>query len=209
MALTVIYQPILTKVDTIELDASISESHVGEVEVTEHPVEEGANISDHARPKPETLSVEGVVSNTPLSRSQSRRAFESHGRNLETTTLTDEIQGQPGFAESAYAKLLFIKDTGKVVTVVTKLRTYNNMVLKSLNVPRNAQTGEILRFTAQFLQVKVVQNKFANLPPAFRNTPKGKKVARPDPKPEEPRSWLKSGTDATGITKHGSGLPKG
>lgn len=210
MALTLIYQPTQAKIDTIELDAAISESHTGEVEVTEHPVEQGANVSDHARRKPETLSIEGVVSNTPISRKQNKRAIQSQGKQFTTTAEADTVQGQPGMAESAYTKLLFLKDNAKLITVVTKLRTYSNMVLKHLNVPRDARTGEVLRFTAQFLEIKIVQNRTVvlpvELPAAKPKSNRGKQVAKPADNPEPYRSAAKSGSDALGITQAGDGV---
>lgn len=207
MALTLIYQPTIAKIDTIELDASISESHVGEVEVTEHPVEQGANISDHARPKPETLSIEGVVSNTPVSRKQVLKIQNGIG---SAESNADDVRFRPEWAESAYTKLRSLKDSGILVTVVTKLRTYTNMALKNLSVPRNAQTGEVLRFTAQFLQIKVVQNKSITLPVELPKTKpvegRGKQVAKPAERPEAYRSGLKTASDALGVTTPGSGV---
>jgi hypothetical protein len=53
--------------------------------VTQHPVESGADISDHVRPELPTVTLEGVVSNTPLfavseiaSRDGNRRAIGSY-----------------------------------------------------------------------------------------------------------------------------------
>lgn len=205
MALTLVYQPTLAKIDTIELDAAISESHVGEVDVTEHPIEQGADIADHARPKPDTLNIEGLVSNTPINSSQTQRAAQSQGLASE-----EVIQGQPGMAESAYNKLLFLKANGKLITVVTGLRTYTNMVLKSLSVPVDAKTGDALKFTAQLKQVNIVQNKTVDLPvvlPAAKPvSSRGKQVAKPADQPEPYRSGLKAATNALGFTTPGSGV---
>lgn len=50
----------------IEFDAVTAETHVAQADITEHPVEVGANISDHSRPKLRTVQLEGVITNTPL-----------------------------------------------------------------------------------------------------------------------------------------------
>lgn len=47
-------------------DADLQETHEGTNLITEHPVEEGADISDHVRPQLKRFTVEGVVSDTPL-----------------------------------------------------------------------------------------------------------------------------------------------
>ena len=68
MAATVIVprHPFDTKIGDIVIDASITETHVLENEITDHPVEQGANISDHSRPLPDSFTMECVVSNTPI-----------------------------------------------------------------------------------------------------------------------------------------------
>lgn len=41
-------------------------SHEGASDITEHPVEDGANISDHVRPQLDHITVEAFVSNDPV-----------------------------------------------------------------------------------------------------------------------------------------------
>ncbi len=55
----------------IWLDAVVDEVHSSEVDVTEHPVEEGSDISDHARPRADVIRIEGVVTNQPIELPQS------------------------------------------------------------------------------------------------------------------------------------------
>lgn len=50
----------------ITLDVASKLQHTSTNQVTDHPVETGANISDHVRPDPDVLTVEGVISNTPI-----------------------------------------------------------------------------------------------------------------------------------------------
>lgn len=50
----------------IELDAIVSEGHELPSEATEHPVEEGVDITDHVRRKLVTLEIQGVVTSTPI-----------------------------------------------------------------------------------------------------------------------------------------------
>ena len=159
MALTLIYRPSLAIIDTVTLDASLSEMHHGENEITEHPVETGADITDHINPKSDTVTIEGLVSNTPITATQNTRAVSSQGQQLQTTTQQEQPAGKVGYAESAYRALLDIKDSGKIITIVTKLRTYTSMAMVSLDVPRNAQVGDVVRFTAVFKAIRTVQNQ--------------------------------------------------
>lgn len=126
-------------INDVLLDASITETHQGDAEVTEHPIETGGNIVDHVRPKAETLTLEGIISNTPI----------AQGKHEE-----DTVQGN-------YNRLRAMKDEGQLLTIRTRLRTYANMVMTSFQVPRNAQTGDVLRFTATFKQIRFVTNQTA------------------------------------------------
>jgi hypothetical protein len=47
-------------------DVDLQETHEGTNIITEHPVEDGADIADHIRPQLQRFTVEGFVSDTPL-----------------------------------------------------------------------------------------------------------------------------------------------
>jgi len=198
-----------TKIDTIELDCTVSESHNGEVEVTEHPVEEGANITDHTRAKPVTLILEGIVSNTPLNNEQQTRKVKSaEGFTFETTAAASVIAGQPGVAEAAFTKLQQLREKGVPITIITRFKTYTNMVMSSLVVPRNASTGECVRFTATFKNVVIVKNKtttaaISKEPKAKAKIAKGKKVPETTAEPTKKKSMLFTLDESTGggVTK--------
>jgi hypothetical protein len=50
----------------IRVDCTVSRTHVFANTVTDHPVERGANITDHVRPDPVRLNMVGVVSNAHI-----------------------------------------------------------------------------------------------------------------------------------------------
>lgn len=52
-------------IGVVRLDAMQTESPEDNLTITSHPVEQGANVVDHAREEPPRLSVEGVVSSIP------------------------------------------------------------------------------------------------------------------------------------------------
>ena len=126
--------PAAQQTITVELDAAVSDGYQGDVDVTEHAVETGANIADHARLKSDKVTVEGVVSNTPLTGA-----------------------GVAGRAEAAFGDLIALKNARQLMTVITPRRTYYNMVLESLASTNDAKTGDALRFTATFKQVRLAE----------------------------------------------------
>jgi hypothetical protein len=60
------FQAALVLQGPLTFDATISEAHDREADVTDYPVEEGANVADHVRPRPKTLTLETFVSNEPI-----------------------------------------------------------------------------------------------------------------------------------------------
>ena len=149
MAATVIVprQPFDTKIGDIVVDASIAETHVLENEITDHPVEQGANISDHSRPMPDSFTMECVVSNTPI-------LPDAAGARPEN---------KPGRAKATYEALKKLRDEGTLIDVVTSLVTYKSMVVKSVSIPRDAKTSDCLKFSITLKQIRVVKNKLTAL----------------------------------------------
>lgn len=136
----------------VELDASINETHGADVDITQHPVEEGADITDHARIKPETLSITGVVTNTPL-------------------ILNASANASPTRAEEAYAKLREILRTRELISVITSLRQYDSMLLASMPVTRDATTGNIINATLNFQEIIIADSETVSVPVPAAGTP--------------------------------------
>ena len=53
-------------IDGFPMDLALSEEHRFPGEVTSYPVEQGADISDHIRTLPEEITLECIVSDTPI-----------------------------------------------------------------------------------------------------------------------------------------------
>jgi hypothetical protein len=132
-------------VANLELDASISESHSYTAEVTTNPVESGGEITDHVTIKPDQLTIEGFVTDTPV------KIFEGIQDLLQQKSGSGEV------SKSAYETLKLLFESKQPFTVVTGLTTYSDMVLKRLSIPRDRSTGQTLRFTAELQQVEFAQ----------------------------------------------------
>ena len=129
------------------IDVSVKEDHSFTADVTDYPVESGGSLSDNIRPKPITVTIEGIVSNSPLGEiTTSRRTFAGP---LAT--------GQASTAE-AYALLLAVWNGREPVTIRTSLGTFERMALTSLSIPKSKESGDALHFTAAFQQITLVTN---------------------------------------------------
>lgn len=74
---------------SIRIDATVSETHAYVNQVTDHPVERGANITDHVRPEPRRLSLVGFISNAP----QFLPADHVNGAQEQVSSLTVNVPG--------------------------------------------------------------------------------------------------------------------
>jgi len=131
---------ILTKrtsksIGGIVIDAFVTEGHKRQVDHTEYAIESGSTISDHVRIRPDTLDVSGL--------------------------LVVDINKSLG---TAYDSLSALVDKRELVTVVTGLKVYENMVIESLNVDREASTGGSLPFTMTFQRIAIVKSQTATIP---------------------------------------------
>jgi len=119
-------------IGAVELDVSIDETHTAANEITQHPIEKGADITDHIRRQPNRLSIRGLVTDHPLIWMGALR----NDRSIE-----------------AYEKVLEILNNAELITVVTTLRQYENMALESVEVPRNSSLGYAVEMNLSFREV--------------------------------------------------------
>ena len=147
-----------TLIGDLALDCTVTETHTATSTMTEHPVESGANITDHIRPDPVQLSITGIVSDTPIGSRQVQRSIDIGGASVQITQ-QEAPTSATGFGRAAWAKLDAIRTAAKPVKVVTRDKTYDSMALVSLSVPKESKTGGALYFTAQFKQIRIVYNR--------------------------------------------------
>jgi hypothetical protein len=120
----------------LEIDVCIKEKHKFPVDVTDHAVERGIAISDHARPKPEEITLEGMVTNNP------------------TTTGTT-----PRRADTARQFFHGLHDHPRLVSVIMPSWKYTDMILTELEEERDAKTGDVFMINATFKHVRQVTNQ--------------------------------------------------
>lgn len=125
-------------------DVTIEEKHKDELQITEHPVETGTPISDHAYKEPPELTMKvgwsesagklnGIVGNTILS---------------ETTGLV-----------AVYETLQALQDNHVRLIVSTGKRLYTNMLIKSLSCTTDMQSENSLMIDITFKKVVITQTR--------------------------------------------------
>lgn len=122
---------------------TIDEQAQDDLEITSHPVQRGAAISDHAYRKPATLTVKC-------------------GFNDSTKPLSE-----------IYADLLNFQNLREPFDVVTGKRIYKNMMLKGIAQTTDASTENVLSITASLQEIIIVDVRTTTVPPRARQASPG------------------------------------
>lgn len=116
---------------------------------TEHPVETGAQITDHIVTDPISIQVEGFFSDA---------AFR--------VDPSDDFDLGPGRAAAILAELDAVRKARELLVVETRDIVYRNMVLTDFRVPRDGDTGDAGRVQITFRQITLVERRFILVPRA-------------------------------------------
>ena len=113
-------------------DAVFHTDHQSNVTVTQHPVQVGAPVSDHAYQEPDEVTLEIGMSDAMVG------VANNHSVNAYNTLRAIQAKREP-------------------VTLVTRLWTYQNMVLTSISAPDDQTTMYGLKATLYFQSVDIVK----------------------------------------------------
>ncbi len=178
-------------IDGFAIDCAVSVEVVRESQITSHPVEIGADVTDHVRNEPIVVNLDCRISNTPMA---------------DVAALRTGIPSEEG-----RAKLVAIRNAREPVTIELIDETFDSMVLQSLSTPQTAQTGDALEFRATFKEIVIVSNARATVPVLLPRSSKkrdlGAKGAeeKKDAKAEQRAGLLKNLKDGNGLTSSTGG----
>jgi len=123
------------KIGDLLFDAILKTDHSSKVTATSHPIESGASISDHAFVEPVEISIELAVSDSE----RNRGTFGSGNRSVK-----------------AFQELIELQTSRKLITVVTRLKTYHNMLILSVSAPDDYTTMNAFRAVVILREIPVV-----------------------------------------------------
>jgi len=130
----------------VSLDCAESADDDISLTVTDHPVESGSNVADHVRDEPDRLTINGIVSRTPIKDPISLLAESSIRHEL------------------AWQNLQLIAKAHCLCIVETPSATYGNFLIESLSRQRTAQIGEAMKVTIKLKHITMVTATEASLP---------------------------------------------
>lgn len=133
---------VVRKIGPFEFNVTAKESHHDDVTITSHPVEKGAQTSDHIFRNPAQLTVQ--VGETAAS-------YASGG----ILTLSD-----------LYGSILTTQASGTLIEVQTGKRLYENMAIKSVATETDQTTENALMITMQLQEIILVETLTTTMPAA-------------------------------------------
>lgn len=122
-------------------DVVVYEEHEDSMVITEHPVEKGAPISDHAYKQPETLTC--------------RFAWSDSASLLNQVTSLSILSGLQTI-DDVYQKFLDEMGKATLFDVSTGKRQYTDMVIASISVKTDEDTETALVMDVTFKKVNLV-----------------------------------------------------
>lgn len=139
----------------IPLDARVGSTYRFSSDVTEFPVESGAMVSDHVHRRPDEISIEGMVSDTPVSELPTYLGLRGDG----------EFQPAGLRSQAAFDALFTVWRDALILTVVTEYLVFEDMIVRSFEIPRSPERGDAVWFSASLVKINTVETLTASLPP--------------------------------------------
>lgn len=153
---SLIYKFAPTKIGDLILDCTLRENHDLSSKVTEYPVESGATMADHVIKNPREITLEGMITNSPLLILGGRLDKQARG-----TTRNGKMFGAAiNRAELAFQELEAIYDEGRQVDIVGRFKVYKGMAMTTAPISRTPEDGDAIHFTATFREIRTVSLKY-------------------------------------------------
>lgn len=152
---------IIEKGGTVHVfDAIMKTDHTTALRITEHPVQIGANVADHAFILPERVILEIGMSDV----------MDSYKPDRWKEYSTKSI--------SAFQKLKELQYKRQPVVLDTRLNIYDNMVIENIHTPDDYQTIEGLKCSVIFRQIIAAQVKVVRVSTKPHKTDKSNKKVK-------------------------------
>jgi hypothetical protein len=173
-----IFTAILPKrsIGAIYASVTVEETAIDELEITQHPVQEGAAITDHAYKQPVRLSLKVL--------------FDDNADPLAVV----------------YQNLLDLQQSRELIDVVTGKKAYSNMLIRSVSQTTSAQTEHVLSVTVELQEIIIAKVSYVNIParakqsqPSKTDSPTdgGRQQAKADPQKTADVAGVKTPSQST------------
>ncbi|MBW5869192.1 hypothetical protein H0I69_15465 [Yersinia enterocolitica] len=143
--LSAIFRQQTRKIGVLVPSVIISEKHQDVLEITEHPVEVGAAVNDHAYKRAAEVTMEV--------------GFAGGGSLLDfadTTSIGLRLGKSP---EEVYLELIALQDSREPIDVITGKRKYSNMLIRTIEVTTDKTSENVLMCVLTLREVIMSQTE--------------------------------------------------
>lgn len=152
-------QPI---VNTLVAQVTIEEDHDDALFITEHPVEQGAAISDHTFKLPARLRLVLGWSDSPSPKNTGLLFIPANIIGGISST-ANAFSSSPSYVKGVYERLLALQESSVPVSIFTGKRAYSNMLLRSVRTTTNKDTENSLVVRMEAHQVIIVNTQVVSI----------------------------------------------
>jgi len=180
---TYAFQGVTAILPDIVAQATIEEKHTDRLEITEHPVEYGAAISDHAFKLPSEIVLTLGWSNSPADANLLAAAVGAASAVNSTIRTIAGVVGAGQAVQSlltgagvdqiraAYSSLIQLQETRALFSLFTGKRNYQNMICRTIVAETDVETENSLVVTMECQQILLVNTSIVSLPSSAQKTP--------------------------------------
>lgn len=202
--------------ELLKIDATRAEEHSFKAKATQHEVEDGANITDHVIKTGRTVTLNGVISDDPISITAAAvggiagitgSLVPGLGGAVATGVVakvgSELISNGSKPSKDAIDILEYIYEENIPLMITTSIKTYTNMIMESLNIPRNSRNANSLEFSASFREIRIIENEVVEIPLAATEVDGAIKETKGGKKPSVPPDAQTAASGSTLLFKIG------
>ncbi|QBX80179.1 phage baseplate protein [Citrobacter tructae] len=143
--LSAIFRLQSRKIGILVPSVVVSEKHIDALEITEHPVEVGASVNDHAYKRASEVTMEC--------------GFAGGGSILDLVDISGIGLGIGQSPKEIYQQMLDIQASRVPFDVITGKRTYKNMLIRAIEVTTERTSENVLSCVLTLREVLMTQTQ--------------------------------------------------
>ena len=159
---TLIFKP-RRQIGPLVMQVTLEERHTDDIEITDHPIEQGAIISDHAFKRPAEVIIQGAWSSSP----SLSGLIDGVVGGLKATVngFVSTLSGQaPRTLTEIYDALVKLQKDVVPFDIYTGKRRYTNMLIRSLSVTTDKTSENSLMVTMVCREILTVSTSVLTVP---------------------------------------------
>ncbi len=142
------------KIGDVTIQATLQEVASDSLQLTEHPIEQGAAITDHAYKRPAEVMLSCAWSNS----------FSDLFQVAAVAALSGSSVLGSSYANAVYSQLLALQEAREPFSIVSTKRLYENMQIVDLQCKTDNTTSNILSIEVRCRQLLLVYTQATALP---------------------------------------------